>query len=131
MKRKMLLGTRAAGTDFTATVTTVSKNIQSAVQSVEGVGVVFRIKTGTRNGSGVMDADIYDSEDGLTFTKVASFTQITAEGDNFKLPGRSVAAFVRLVLTLTSGTGFSACRAWVEYFEDRSSGRPAGGVTET
>lgn len=131
MKRKMLLGTRAAGTDFTGTVTTVSKNIQSAVQGNSGEGVVFRIKTGTRNGSGVMDADIYDSEDGQTFTKVASFTQITAEGDNLKAPGKRVAQFVRLVLTLTSGTGFSACRAWVEYEESRASGRAAGGVTET
>ena len=132
-KRKYFFGTRAAGATFATgqAGATASKCIQSAVQTIAG-GCIVRCSVGTRNSSGVLDIDIYDSEDNLTFAKVASFTQIAAgDADYFKDPGRRLGPFARVYLTLTSGTGFSTTRVWIEYVEDRSSGRHAGGLTET
>lgn len=130
VKSKYTFGTRAAGVLWDATQNTTVKDLRGAIQTAAG-GIVARIKTGTRNGSGVMDANIEDSDDGVNFNAVASFTQITAAGSYSKDPARPLRRFVRLATTLTSGTSFSACQMWFEYREDRSSGAPAGGVTET
>jgi hypothetical protein len=130
-KSKHFFGTRAAGVVFSSSTdgVTQSRDLSSAVQTVAG-GVVIRCHTGTRNSSGVLDIDIYDSDDGLNFQKVASFTQITAAGDYEKDPGRRLRSFVRLDMILTSGTGFDDTKAWAEFTESRESGRPAGGIRE-
>lgn len=130
-KRKYLVGTREASITFaTGTAgTSRSRSLQSAVQTNTG-GPIFRCHTGTRNGSGVLDIDIYDSEDGLNFNKRASFTQITAAGDYAKDPGVRLAPIVRVVTILTSGTGFDDTKVWVEFAESRESGAPAGNPRE-
>ena len=132
-KTKFFVGTRS-GADVTFSSAnagvTQSRDLASAVQTGTG-GVIIRCKTGTRNSSGVLDIDIYDSEDGLTFNKRASFTQITAAGDYAKDPGVRLAPFVRVVTILTSGTGFDETRVWVEYAESRESGVPAGSISES
>ncbi len=132
-KTKFFFGTRS-GADVTFSSSndgvTQSRDLASAVQTGTG-GVIIRCKTGTRNGSGVLDIDIYDSEDGLNFDKVASFTQITAAGQYAKDPGRRLRRFVRLDMILTSGTGFDATKAWAEYVESRESGVPAGSIRES
>ena len=130
IKSKYFFGTRAAGTLWDATQNTQSRDVRSAIQGVTG-GVVFRIQTGTRNGSGVMDANIEDSDDGVNWAIVAAFSQITSSTTTTKDPARPVRRFVRLATTLTSGTSFSATRMWCEYQEDRSSGAIAGGISET
>lgn len=109
---------------------TQSRDLASAIET-ETAGVIFRVKTGTRNGSGVLDVDVYDSENGQDFAKVASFTQITAAGQYSKAPGVRVRRFVKLDLILTSGTGFDDTRAWVEYVEGRESGSPSGSIRES
>lgn len=129
-KSKYFKGTRAAGSDFTATETTQSRDLGSAVQSLTG-GVIFRANIGTKTGSPTLDIDIYDSEDNLVWTKRASFTQITAAGDYSKDPGVRLRRFVRLILTLGSTTSYAACRIWAEYVENRESGQPAGTIRET
>lgn len=129
-KSKYFWGSRAAGVLWDATVNTQSRDVRSAIQTVAG-GVIFRIQTGTRNGSGVMDANIEDSDDGVNWAIVAAFSQITSSTTTSKDPARPVRRFVRLATTLTSGTSFSATRMWCEYREDRSSGLPAGGLGET
>lgn len=130
-KTKHFFGTREAGVTFSASNdgVTQTRDLSSAVQGVTG-GIIIRCHTGTRNGSGVLDIDIYDSDDGLNFQKVASFTQIVAAGDYVKDPGRRLRPFVRLDMILTSGTGFDDTKAWAEYVESRESGRPAGGIRE-
>ncbi len=131
MKRKMLFGTRAAGATFSVTGTTAAKDLNSAIQTQTG-GVIFRCSTGALTGSPTLDIDIEDSEDGVNFAKVCSFTQITAAGTGYvKDPGVRIGRFVRAVMTLGSTTSFATVRVWAEYDEDRSSGRPAGGVLET
>ncbi len=131
-KSKYLVGTRAAGIVFaTGTAgTSQSRDLASAVQTIAG-GPVFRCQTGTRNGTGVLDIDIYDSEDGQTFNKRGSFTQIIAAGTNSKDLGIRLRRFVRVVTILTSGTGFDDTKVWVEYVENRESGNAAGGIRET
>lgn len=130
-KRKYLVGTRAASITFASGTagTSRARSLQSAVQTIAG-GPIFRCHTGTRNGSGVLDIDIYDSEDGLNFHKRGSFTQITAAGDYQKDLGFRLAPIVRVVTILTSGTGFDDTRVWVDFTEDRSSGAPAGNPRE-
>lgn len=128
-KSKYFFGTRAAGTLWDATQNTQSRDVRSAIQGVTG-GVVFRIATGTRNGSGVMDANIEDSDDGVNWAVVAAFSQITSSTTTTKDPARPVRRFVRLATTLTSGTSFSATRMWCEYRESRESGAMAGGISE-
>src|SRR5262245_24504422 len=97
-KTKYFFGTRS-GADVTFSSSndgvTQSRDLASAIQGATG-GVIIRAKTGTRNGSGVLDIDIYDSEDGQNFDKVASFTQITAAGQYSKDPGRRLRRFVRV-----------------------------------
>lgn len=129
-KSKYFFGTRAAGTLWDATQNTPSRDLASAIQSLTG-GVIFRILTGTRNGSGVMDVNIEDSDDNLNWAVVAAFSQITSATTTTKDPGRRVRRFVRLATTLTSGTSFSATRMWAEYVENRESGCPAGTIRET
>lgn len=130
-KSKFLLGTRTAGIVFSSSTdgVTQSRDLASAIQT-ETAGVLFRCRTGTRNGSGVLDIDIYDSEDGLNFAKVASFTQITAAGTYLKAPGVRMRRFVRVDAILTSGTGFDDTAIWVEFTEGRESGVPAGSIRE-
>lgn len=130
-KAKYLVGTRAAGITFASGTAgaSQSRDLASAIQT-ETAGVLFRCRTGTRNGSGVLDIDIYDSEDGLTFNKVTSFTQITAAGTYLKAPGVRMRRFVRVTTILTSGTGFDDTAVWVEYTEGRESGHAAGGIRE-
>lgn len=129
-KSKYFFGTRAAGTLWDATQNTQSRDVRSAIQGVTG-GVVFRIQTGTRNGSGVMDVNIEDSDDGVNWAVVVAFSQITSATTTTKDPARPVRRFVRLATTLTSGTSFSATRMWCEYQESRESGAMAGGISET
>jgi hypothetical protein len=128
-KSKYFKGTRAAGSDFTATETTQSRDFAGAVQTNSG-GIIIRANIGTKTGTPTLDIDIYDSEDNLVWTKRASFTQITAAGDYSKDPGVRLRRFVRLVLTLGSTTSYAACRIWAEYVEDRTSGTPAGNPRE-
>ena len=130
-KTKFLLGERGAPIVFSSSTdgVTRSRDLSSAVQTATG-GVLVRAKTGTRNGSGVLDIDIYDSDDGLNFDLVASFTQITAAGQYTKDPGVRLRAFVRANAILTSGTGFDDTAIWVQYVESRESGHAAGGIRE-
>ena len=130
VKSKYLFGTRGAGTLWDATQNTPSRDLAAAVQTPAG-GVIFRIQTGTRNGSGVMDANIEDSDDGVNWAVVAAFSQITSSTTTTKDPARPVRRFVRLATTLTSGTSFSATRMWCEYQESRESGAMAGTISET
>ena len=118
-------GTRAAGATLSTTATTASKDLRSAIQTLAG-GVVVRAQMGTETGTADVDIDIEDSDDNVSFSKRAGFTQITAAGSYSKDPGVRLRRFVRLVITVAGGGSYAATRVWLEYSEGRESGAMAG-----